>query len=255
MAFRGVCIPSSNHHYSLSLLPNLSSFSSSRKPTPHLPLSISSFSTAAAETSSSSNVKWRECSPSTVGRRVIATSFVGFGVSRFLFMSKAMAEPALELHRYTDPKEGFTLLVPFSWIKVDKAGATVLFEDANKKANNVGVVVAPTRISSLGEFGTPQFVVDKLIQAERRKESTKEAEVISVSERSGEGGVQVYEFEYKVDSSRGGMKRVFSAAVVASKRLYLLNITHSDSVESPLDTNTRNVLEQILHSFDVAPSS
>lgn len=53
--------------------------------------------------------------------------------------------------------------------KVDKAGATVLFEDANKKANNVGVVVAPTRISSLAEFGTPQFVVDKLIQAEKRK--------------------------------------------------------------------------------------
>lgn len=53
--------------------------------------------------------------------------------------------------------------------QVDKAGATVLFEDANKKANNVGVVVVPTRISNLGEFGTPQFVVDKLIQAEKRK--------------------------------------------------------------------------------------
>lgn len=52
---------------------------------------------------------------------------------------------------------------------MDKAGATVLFEDVSKKANNVGVVVSPTRISSLGEFGTPQFVADKLIQAERRK--------------------------------------------------------------------------------------
>lgn len=79
--------------------------------------------------------------------------------------------------------------------------------------------------------------------------------MISVSERSGEGGAQVYEFEYKLDSTRGGMKRVFSAAVVASKRLYLLNITHSDSAESPLDTDTRNVLEQVLHSFDVVPSS
>lgn len=56
-----------------------------------------------------------------------------------------------------------------SFDQVDKAGATVLFEDADKKANNLGVVVAPTRISSLGEFGTPQFVVDKLIQAEKRK--------------------------------------------------------------------------------------
>ncbi|KAK4477772.1 hypothetical protein RD792_017034 [Penstemon davidsonii] len=164
----------------------------------------------------------------------------------------------LELHRYTDSKEGFTLLVPSSWIKVDKAGATVLFEDANKKANNLGVVVSPTRISSLGEFGTPQFVVAKLIQAEKRKESTKEAEVISFSERSGSdpGGLnQVYEFEYKVDSTRGGPKRVFSAAFVSSKKLYLLNITHSDGLDNPLDSETRMVLENVLHSFDAIPST
>lgn len=31
------------------------------------------------------------------------------------------------------------------------------------------VVVNPVRLTSLGEFGTPQFVAEKLIQAERRK--------------------------------------------------------------------------------------
>ncbi|KAL2498541.1 PsbP domain-containing protein 2 [Abeliophyllum distichum] len=153
------------------------------------------------------------------------------------------------------PKKGFTLFIPSSWIKVEKAGATVLFEDANKKSNNVGVVVNPTRISSLGEYGTPQFVADKLIQAERRKESTKEAEVIAFSERSGHGGLQVYEFEYKVDSTRGGLKRVFSAAFVASKKLYLLNIAHSDGLDDPLDMERRMFLEQILHSFDAVPAT
>ena len=54
-------------------------------------------------------------------------------------------------------------------VKVDKAGATVLFEEENKGSNNVGVVVNPVRLTSLGEFGTPQFVADKLIQAEKRK--------------------------------------------------------------------------------------
>lgn len=54
-------------------------------------------------------------------------------------------------------------------MKVEKAGATVLFEEANKGSNNVGVVVNPVRLTSLGEFGTPQFVADKLIQAEKRK--------------------------------------------------------------------------------------
>jgi hypothetical protein len=82
------------------------------------------------------------------------------------------------------------------------------------------------------------------------QESTNEAEVVTVAERSGKGGLQVYEFEYKVDSSRGGIKRIFSAAFVASKKIYFLNITHSDNPESPLDPNKRMMLEQVLHSFD-----
>lgn len=52
---------------------------------------------------------------------------------------------------------------------MDKAGATVLFEEPNRGSNNVGVVVSPVRLASLGEFGSPQFVADKLIQAEKRK--------------------------------------------------------------------------------------
>ncbi|TXG60295.1 hypothetical protein EZV62_014868 [Acer yangbiense] len=160
-------------------------------------------------------------------------------------ISKALSnEEKMELERYTDSKEGFT---------VDKAGATLLFEQPSKGANNVGVVVNPVRLTSLGEFGTPQFVAEKLIQAEKRKESTIDAELIGVAERSGQGGLQVYEFEYKIDSSRGGIKRVFSAAFVSSRKLYLLNINHSDKPESPLDTHTRMVLEEVLHSFDSAP--
>ncbi|XP_056168351.1 psbP domain-containing protein 2, chloroplastic-like [Syzygium oleosum] len=167
--------------------------------------------------------------------------------------SLATLPQEVELERYTDSKEGFTLLKPSSWVKVDKAGATVLFEEPTKGSNNVGVVVSPVRLASLDEFGSPQFVADKLIQAEKRKESTKDAEVIGVAERSGRGGLQVYEFEYKLDSSRGGMKRIFSAAFVTSKKLYLLNIAHSDKPESPLDTQTRMMLEEVLHSFDAVP--
>ncbi|CAK8567955.1 unnamed protein product [Lathyrus sativus] len=155
-----------------------------------------------------------------------------------------------DLQRYTDSKEGFTLLTPSSWTKVDKAGATALFQEPNMGSNNIGVVVNPVRLSTLPDFGTPQFVADKLLQAERRKESTKEAEVIAVEERSGKGGLQVYEFEYKIDSTRGGIKRIFTAAFVASRKLYLLNIVHSDNPESPLDPDKRMMLEQVLHSFD-----
>ncbi|KAF5751730.1 psbP domain-containing protein 2 chloroplastic [Tripterygium wilfordii] len=168
------------------------------------------------------------------------------------FLPNSIFAQELELERYTDA-EGFTLLKPSSYVKVDKAGATVLFEEANKGSNSVGVVVNPVRLTSLGEFGSPEFVADKLMQAERRKESTKDAEVVGVAERSGQGGLQVYEIEYKVDSTRGGMKRIFSAAFVASKKLYLLNIAHSDKPESPLDNHTRTMLEKVLHSFDAEP--
>uniref|UniRef100_A0A6P3YTH5 psbP domain-containing protein 2, chloroplastic n=1 Tax=Ziziphus jujuba TaxID=326968 RepID=A0A6P3YTH5_ZIZJJ len=197
----------------------------------------------------------RETLPSIcLSKRELGLSALSLFLHGFLpNLPSAISAEKLELERYTDSKEGFTLLRPSSWIKVDKAGATVLFEEENKGSNNVGVVVNPVRLKTLGEFGSPQFVADKLIQAERRKESTKEAEVIGVTERLGQGGLQVYEFEYKVDSTRGGMKKIFSAAFVASKKLYILNISHSDKPESPLDTHTRSVLEQVLHSFDSAP--
>lgn len=76
--------------------------------------------------------------------------------------------------------------------------------------------------------------------------------MIKVGERSGKGGLQIYELEYVVDSTRGGMKRIFSAVFVTSSKLYLLNIAHSDKPESPLDSHRRMILEQVLHSFDAA---
>ncbi|XP_068649335.1 psbP domain-containing protein 2, chloroplastic [Aristolochia californica] len=200
--------------------------------------------------------------PFTYTRRSLALPLVLFTFSTPTLFSLAAPPSPPEnsaagccLELYTDRKEGFSLLRPSAWIKVDKAGATVLFEELTGRGNNIGVVVIPVRLTSLGEFGSPEFVADKLIQAEKRKESTKNAEVVSSSERSGAGGLQVYEFEYKVDSSRGGMKRVFSAAFVMSSRLYLLNISYSDRPENPIDSQTRSILEEVLHSFDVATSS
>ncbi|XP_057830830.2 psbP domain-containing protein 2, chloroplastic isoform X3 [Cryptomeria japonica] len=159
-------------------------------------------------------------------------------------------EIKLDLERYNDKIEGFTLLIPSDWKKVDKAGATVLFEDPVVKSNNIGVVVNPIRISSLKEFGTPQVVAEKLLQAEKKKPSTNDARLIKVDQRPIHGDIPLYELEYALDSSRG-IKRVLSAVTIASKKLYLLNIAYSDSPEKPLLPNTRMLLEQVLNSFDV----
>ncbi|KAL8200027.1 hypothetical protein R6Q57_011366 [Mikania cordata] len=168
--------------------------------------------------------------------------------------SWAESDELLELERYTDMNQGFTLLRPKSWIKVEKAGATLLFEDPNKGSNNVGVVVTPVRLTGLEQFGDPQFVANKLIQAEKRKESTKDVELVTFLERRSKNGeLQVYEFEYDVDSTRGGLKTIFSAAFVASNKLYLLNIAHSPNLS--LSNNKRKMLEKVLHSFDLYSSN
>ncbi|KAG2295784.1 hypothetical protein Bca4012_002794 [Brassica carinata] len=219
-------------------------------------LSSSSFSSSSHHKKIQTFLCFSQNHSSTVGisfsKRHLNLSILTllFNGGFLLDKAKSMAESE-DLQRYTDSKDGFTLLVPYSWTKVEKAGANVLFEEPEKRSNNIGVVVSPVRIKSLEDFGTPQFVADKLINAEKRKESTKEAEVVSVGERLGQG--QVYEFEYKIDSTRGGIKRVFSAAFVSSKKLYILNVVHSDSPENPLASSTRVLLEQVLHSFDALP--
>ncbi|KAL3729055.1 hypothetical protein ACJRO7_033626 [Eucalyptus globulus] len=71
--------------------------------------------------------------------------------------------------------------------EVDKAGVTVLFEEPAKESNNVGVVVSPIRLASLREFGSPQFVAGKLIQAKKTQNETKERRSFGFSLLRGEG--------------------------------------------------------------------
>ena len=75
--------------------------------------------------------------------------------------------------------------------------------------------------------------------------------MINIAEREGTRGLPVYEFEYSVDSTRGGLKRIFSAVLVDARKLYILNITASDKTESPIGPQDRKILENVLHSFNV----
>lgn len=62
------------------------------------------------------------------------------------------------------------LICAHYWVfEVEKSGATVLFEEANRGSNNVGVVINPVRLTNLKEFGSPELVASKIIQAEKRK--------------------------------------------------------------------------------------
>ncbi|KAF2582722.1 hypothetical protein F2Q68_00001995, partial [Brassica cretica] len=137
-------------------------------------LSSSSFSSSSHHKKIQTFLCFSQTHSSTVGicfsKRHLNLSILTllFNGGFLLDKAKSMAESE-DLQRYTDSKDGFTLLVPYSWTKVEKAGANVLFEEPEKRSNNIGVVVSPVRIKSLEDFGTPQFVADKLINAEKRK--------------------------------------------------------------------------------------
>lgn len=157
----------------------------------------------------------------------------------------------LALVPYTDSKEGFTLLRPSGFEQVDKAGATLLFEDPAQRSTSIGVVVNPVRISSLPEFGTPDEVAEKLIQAEQRKQSTKEARLIKVGERKARGGVPLYTLEYYLDSTRG-MKPTMTAVTIARRKLYILNISYADKSSAPAPPALADSLREVLDSFDLS---
>ncbi|KAK3017868.1 hypothetical protein RJ639_004816 [Escallonia herrerae] len=140
-------------------------------PTPS-PLTLFAFSSPSSSSPKKSSIGVDNRIGTQRSKRMVNLSILSLLLSAPLSnLSKAVGAEELELETYTDSQEGFTLLRPSSWIEVDKAGATVLFEDVNKGANNVGVVVSPVRLTTLGEFGSPQFVADKLLQAEKRKVS------------------------------------------------------------------------------------
>lgn len=108
MALCGTSILSSNYHHGNHLLP------------------INRTKAAAACSISSSYL--HKCGakfPADIGRRTLNVSTLGFLLSfsdqpfsRLLLFSNAMASQVLELNRYTDSSEGFTLLIPSSWTKV-----------------------------------------------------------------------------------------------------------------------------------------
>lgn len=66
-------------------------------------------------------------------------------------------------------RQSYSIELPEGWQGQSKAGADVLFEDPQRPSTNIGVTVAPVRVASIAQFGTPDAVADKLLAAERAK--------------------------------------------------------------------------------------
>ncbi|KAF9681822.1 hypothetical protein SADUNF_Sadunf05G0042500 [Salix dunnii] len=146
----------------------------------------------------------------------------------------------LELGRYTDCKEGF---------KVDKAGTTALFEEAKKESNGNGVVVTPFHfhlgVLNLWLTGCLECNlrlrfsinnVDRLLKFDASEWSLKARRLFLWLRDQAMLLCKCMNLNTRLTVlGEGGMKRIFLAAFVSSKKLGVLNITHSDKTGSPLE--------------------
>jgi len=128
-----------------------------------------------------------------------------------------------EFVEYRSADEGYGIQRPSAWEQVNKAGADVLFRDPQVKKATLGVTVLPVRIATLGEFGSLEQVAEKLVSAERAKESTLGVHMVSSMQRDTGNGA-AYDFLYELDSTRGRSTIAASVTIVNSK-LYIVNGT------------------------------
>jgi len=158
---------------------------------------------------------------------------------------------------YADARQAYALAPPAGWELKKKAGADALWEDPARRSSSLGVTVAPVRVASLASFGPLAAVGERLLGAERAKDSTLSVTMLSQAERvSGGGGasgagasgetaaaavgaparapaaaaaaappaaaVRYYCYEYDLDSTRG-RKRILNVVTIAGSRLYIVN--------------------------------
>ena len=137
------------------------------------------------------------------------------------FAEGASLATTSEFVRYISESQGYSLTHPASWEEQSKAGADVLFRDPDSKGTTLGVTVFPVTVRELDKFGTIGEVGEKLLGAERAKESTLGVEMLTQEQRSTEFGT-VYDFVYELESTRG-RKRIVNTVAIVNSKLYIVN--------------------------------
>lgn len=126
-----------------------------------------------------------------------------------------------ELVPFSSPTESYSLLRPAGWEQKSKPGADVLFDGPDGSRASLGVTVLPVRVPSLEAFGSLDDVGDKLLAAERAKESTLGVDMVAAAARTAPYGA-VYDFVYELDTTRG-RKRLVNTVTIVDAKLYIVN--------------------------------
>ena len=82
--------------------------------------------------------------------------------------------------------------------------------------------MTPVKAGSLREFATVEQAAEKLVSFEKAKESTMQATVNRLAERTSQEGELFYDFDYSLETTRGN-KRVLSTVCIRNNKLYIAN--------------------------------
>ncbi|KAF5833333.1 hypothetical protein DUNSADRAFT_10413 [Dunaliella salina] len=168
------------------------------------------------------------------------------------------------------------MMVPVGWEKKGKAGADVLFEDPARRSTSIGVTVNPVRVPRIEEFGSLEVIGQRLLDTERKKESTMGVTMVSQQQRAGlhgsdnngsnKSGATLYDYEYDLNSTRG-RKRILNTVTIYNSKLFILNGNlKCDKVEGQEDGGSADApciappgsldaLRAAARSFDVLPAT
>lgn len=150
----------------------------------------------------------------------------------------------------------YQISYPSTWEVTSKAGADVLLKDPERRGITLGVTILPVRIESVDEYGSLVDVGQKVIAAERDKESTISASMVSesISKLQHPAMTTVYDYVYDVESTRG-TKRVTSRVFIIRKELYIINGTISCGKEGPCGDDVKEyeqTMLEVAQSFRLA---
>ncbi|MEW5304151.1 MAG: hypothetical protein WDW36_006783 [Sanguina aurantia] len=163
-----------------------------------------------------------------------------------------------ETQQYRSSAHPYTFSVPSVWERVKKDGADVLYEDPSQRSTSLGVTVNNVRVASILDFGTLEAVGEKLLTAEKNKDSTMSIELVSSSSRTNDIGATLYDYEYEIDSTRG-RKRILNTVTIFGSKLFILNAAAKCSKEEDGGCSTLEAagptlldLRAAAKSFDVS---
>jgi len=121
--------------------------------------------------------------------------------------SRALAEPGGDgWEEVESSRTRFRFRVPPGFKPASKLLKTheeeINYKSPEIKGYTVGVAVDPVKIDSLAAFGTPDFVGQRIVDVEKKKDGVIDVQLLK-AESLESGGQVFYEVEYTSDTTRG----------------------------------------------------